>query len=295
MKKQFAILLKWGALLGVALSFIQLARKFSDSFDFYAFGPIIDLLNALLFIGALYMGIKEVKEECYDNVISFSKAFAKGLIVVVTAFIIVFTYLNFHYGVFFKDQLQVVNEKNITRFHEQLENDSIKVKELDSLLLVHKHLIKKQETQFITNTQMDSLNSHLISMRVDTVLNYYTHFVKSQPITSDQFKLGKFDAYAKTTIIDILGKYLVNYSKSDTTLTFISTIIINGSDDFKSVSLLEKRFENEKSKIPFHKNSFSASLYFSLTVLIFGVLFDIFVAMYLYKRKSIKKEEESNE
>ena len=48
MKKQFAILLKWGALLGVALSFIQLARKFSDSFDFYSFGPIIDLLNEVV-------------------------------------------------------------------------------------------------------------------------------------------------------------------------------------------------------------------------------------------------------
>ena len=295
MKKQIAILLKWGALLGVALSFVQLARKFSDSFDFYAFGPIIDLLNALLFIGALYMGIKEVKETCYDNVISFSKAFAKGILIVVTAFLIVFTYLNFHYGVFFKDQLQVVNEKNITHFHEYLENDSIKVKELDSLLIIHKQVIKKQESQIIANAQIDSMNAHLIAMRVDTVLNYYTHFIKSQPTTSESFQLGKFDAYAKTTIIDILGKYLANFPKSDSTLTFISTVIIKGSDDFKSVSLLEKRFENEKSKVPFHKNSFSASLYFSLAVLIFGVLFDIFVAMYLYKRKTIQKEEEPNE
>lgn len=295
MKKQFAILLKWGALLGVALSFIQLARKFSDSFDFYSFGPIIDLLNALLFIGALYMGIKEVKEECYDHIISFSKAFAKGLVIVLTAFIIVFTYLNFHYGVFFKDQLQVVNEKNITRFHEHLENDSIKVKELDSLLLMHKQVIKNQESQIITSAQLDSTNAHLISMRVDTVLNYYTHFIKNQPITSEQFKLGKFDAYAKTTIIDILGKYIANFPKSDSTLTYLSTIVINGSDQFKNVSLLEKRFETEKSKVPIHKNSFSASLYFSLAVLIFGALFDIFVAMYLYKRKPIKKEEESNE
>ena len=247
MKKQFAILLKWGALLGVALSFIQLARKFSDSFDFYSFGPIIDLLNALLFIGALYMGIKEVKEECYDHIISFSKAFAKGLVIVLTAFIIVFTYLNFHYGVFFKDQLQVVNEKNITRFHEHLENDSIKVKELDSLLLMHKQVIKNQESQIITSAQLDSTNAHLISMRVDTVLNYYTHFIKNQPITSEQFKLGKFDAYAKTTIIDILGKYIANFPKSDSTLTYLSTIVINGSDQFKNVSLLEKRFETEKS------------------------------------------------
>lgn len=294
MKKQFTILLKWGAVLGVALSCIQLARKFSDTFDFYAFGPIIDMLNALLFVGVLYMGIKEIKNEIYDQVISFSKAFLQGLVIVFFAFFIVFIYLNLHYGLFFKDQMQVVNEMNYERFYNQLEKDSIKTYELDSVLTQHKQIVVNQQEKVVIDAQLDSINSQNLKLRVDTILDFYNHFMKNQPITSENFQLGKFDQYAKSTMMDILVKFIAKYPKTDTSLTFLSTVVINGSEEFKNVSVLDKRFTSEKSKIPLHKNSFSASLYFSITVILFGILFNIFVSMYLYKRKPKQTQTQTN-
>ncbi|HPE41131.1 MAG TPA: DUF4199 domain-containing protein [Bacteroidales bacterium] len=291
MKKQIAILLKWGAILGVALSFIQLVRKFSDSFDFYAFGPIIELLNALLFIGLIYIGIKEVRDDCMDQIISFSKAFVRGLLIVITAFVIVFVYLNLHYGVIFKDQLQVVNEKNMTRFYERLQQDSVTIQERDTILYKQLNQIINQKNLLKQNAEIDSLNAAIIDLRVDTVWQHYSHFMKSQTLPSESFTLGNLDHYSRETILDILGKYIGKYPKTDTLSTYVSSIIINGSDHFKDHSLLDQRFKNEKSKVPLHQNSFSASLYFSLSVILYGILFNIFISMYLYNRKSKQNKE----
>ena len=291
MKKQIAILLKWGAILGVALSFIQLVRKFSDSFDFYAFGPIIELLNALLFIGLIYVGIKEVRDDCMDQIISFSKAFVRGLLIVITAFVIVFVYLNLHYGVIFKDQLQVVNEKNMTRFYERLQQDSITIEERDAVLEIQLDQIIKQKEILLKNAEIDSSSAVVIGLRVDTVWQYYSHFMKNQILPSESFTLGNIDSYSNKTMLDILGKYIGKYPKSDSLSTYVSSIIINGSDHFKDHSLLDQRFEKEKSKVPLHQNSFSASLYFSLSVILYGILFNIFVSMYLYNRKPKQNKE----
>jgi hypothetical protein len=58
---------------------------------------------------------------------------------------------------------------------------------------------------------------------------------------------------------------------------------------------LTTRFEKEKAKIPQYTNSFSAALFYSFSVLIFGILFNIFVAMYLYDRKKRVEQEVQTE
>ncbi len=279
------IILKWGLILGVALSIIQMARKFADGFDFYSFGPILDLLNVLLFIVIIYVGTKEIKETLYDGIISFSKAFIKGVAIVFTAFIIVFIYLNFHYGVFFKGQMEFVNNKRLERMEERIKQDTIQKLELDSMLKIQKQVVKKQEQVVYNHAEIDSLNRIVISERVDSIFSYYVYFMKNQKLNDDHFKLGNFDSYSRLTINDISRKFIAKLPKSDTTVTYLSTIILNGSAQFNEISVVKSRFEKDKSKIQLYTNSFSMAAYFSSQVLIFGILFSIFVAMYLFRRK----------
>jgi hypothetical protein len=285
MKKQYAILLKWGLLLGVSLSVIQLARKFSDGFDFYSFGPILDLINVLIFVVCIYLGIKEIKELFYENIISFSKAFIKGAAIVIVAFFIVFIYLNLHYGVFFKDQIQVVNVKRMTKMEERIKSDSIQKSEFITMLSLQKKLIQKEEDRIFNELKWDTLVTKAISTRIDTIINYYNYFMNNQKLSENSFKLGEFDQFARLTINDISRKYIAELDKTDSTLPYISTIILNGSAKFDSISVVKSRFEVEKTKIKLYTNSLSLATYFSSQVLIFGILFDIFVAMYVYRKK----------
>lgn len=291
MKKQWTVILKWGIILGVGLSIIQMARKFADGFDFYSFGPILDLINILIFIVLIYAGTKEIKETFYDGIISFTKAFVKGVAIVCTAFVIVFVYLNLHYGILFKDQMEFVNNKRLERMEERIKQDTIRKVELDSILTIQKQVVKKQELVVFKNAEIDSINRIIISARVDSIVTYYTYFMKTQKMNEDHFKLGNFDSYSRLTLNDISRKFVAKLPKSDTNTTYLSTIIINGSAQFDEISVVKNRFDQDRAKIKLYTNSFSMAAYFSSQVLIFGILFSIFVAMYLYRRKPSNNEQ----
>lgn len=295
MKNSFTIALKWGALLGVALSLLQLAKVYSRDFDFYAFGPVITLFNVLLFIAILYLGIKEIKEDCYDGIISFAKAFLQGTIMVFVAFFVVLIYLNIQYGVIFKDELPKINKLNKEKFKENLLKDSLTNEEFESVLISQLQVIKSEKEKVILNATIDSINRKLISNRLDTVYQYYTHFVRSQRDSVEFFKLGNFDQFSKEVWMDVLGKYLTTLPKNDSMAPFLNTIISNSIQKYATISPLTTRYEKEKAKIPQYTNSFSAALFYSFSVIIFGILFNIFVAMYLYDRKKRVEQEDQIE
>lgn len=295
MKNSFTIALKWGALLGVALSLLQLAKVYSRGFDFYTFGPVITLFNVLIFIAILYLGIKEIKEECYDGIISFAKAFLQGTIMVFVAFFVVLIYLNIQYGVIFKDELPKINELNKEKFKENLLKDSLTNEEFETVLISQHQMMKNESDRVVLDANIDSINGKLISNRLDTVYQYYTHFVRGQRDSIELFKLGNFDQFSKEVWMNVLGKYLTTLPKNDSMAPYLNTIISNSIQKYATISPLTTRYEKEKTKIPQYTNSFSAALFYSFSVIIFGILFNIFVAMYLYDRKKRVEQEDQIE
>lgn len=295
MKKSITIIFKWGALLGIALSLLQLAKIHSKSFDFYAFGPVIDLFNMLIFIAVLYLGLKEIKEECFDGLISFSKAFFRGSLIVIIAFVVVFLYLNVQYGVLFKEKLPEINIQNMEKFKDNIQKDSIKQIEFDQALVSQILILKSEKDRIILDANIDSINGILISNRIDTLYSFYTHYIKNHRDSSEILTLGNFDDYSKTSLMFVLGKYLSTLPQTDTMAPYINTIIINGIDQFATVSPLTLRFEEGKSKVPIHTSSISAALTYSLSVILYGILFNIFIALYIYDKKKLQPKESTEE
>ena len=292
MKKQIQIIFKWGLLLGVGLSVLQLAKLFSDGFDFYSFGPVIDLFNVLLYVGILYMGLKEIKSECFNNEITFTQSFARGLLLIFVSFFVVFIYLNIQYGWIAPQQMEVINQKNIEKYREKLGKDSITTQLLDQYLIAEKEFIAQKQNTLVEQGVIDSLGKKRLKTYFDEITKMHQYQIAHPTDTTQVITLGNFDDYVHQNWISILNVYIPKIPKDDTIAPYIHTIIAAIPEEGKSFSPFTVRFEAEKKEIPKFTNSLAASLFYSLSIILYGVLFNIFVSIYLYHRKKKVSNEE---
>ena len=106
------ILLITGFLLGLAISALEFVKMYAIQLEYASFLKIASILLILLIICALYWGIKEIRDRCYQENIKFSKAFFFGSCIAFIAFLVVFLYLILHYSYIDVDGLQRINETN---------------------------------------------------------------------------------------------------------------------------------------------------------------------------------------
>lgn len=90
--------LKWGVLLGMALSFLEPVKMYARILDYEA-RTMFDFVMILLFILLLYFAQKDYKENLNGGFLSFSKAYGIGIVVTVTAWLIFHAYMIFHFSV----------------------------------------------------------------------------------------------------------------------------------------------------------------------------------------------------
>ena len=83
--RNWLITIKWGAILGVGLSFAQLLRHYTKDLEYFTFAPIYELLLVLIFITALFVGIKEYRDRACQGIIKFPNAFLTGIKIIFVA------------------------------------------------------------------------------------------------------------------------------------------------------------------------------------------------------------------
>jgi fumarate reductase subunit D len=110
------IILITGLLLGIAISALEFVKMLAEQLDYGNFLQIASVFFIILIIVALYWGVKEIRERCYDDtkVFKFSKAFFYGCAISIVASLIVFVYLILHYSYIDVEGLQRISEKNST-------------------------------------------------------------------------------------------------------------------------------------------------------------------------------------
>jgi len=108
------ILFLTGVLLGIAISALELVKMFAVQMEYQPFNNIASILLIILIVCALYWGIKEIRDKCYEGSIKFAKAFLDGSVISFVAFLVVFLYLIIHYSYIDVEGLQRINEKNET-------------------------------------------------------------------------------------------------------------------------------------------------------------------------------------
>ena len=105
-----------GLLLGIAISGLEFVKMFAEQLDYANFLKIASMMFIILIIVALYWGLKEIRERCYNEtkIFKFSKAFFYGSCISFLAFIVIFLYLILHYSYIDMDGLQRISENNST-------------------------------------------------------------------------------------------------------------------------------------------------------------------------------------
>jgi hypothetical protein len=105
--------LKWGVLLGVAISFLELVRMYARLYQYEA-RSIFDIVLIIIFIALLYLAQKDYKETLGGGYLSFAKAFGIGVIVTVTALLIYLCYMMFHFSLIEPTAVQRIYEGKVT-------------------------------------------------------------------------------------------------------------------------------------------------------------------------------------
>lgn len=267
---KFISILKWGALLGAGLSLIKLIGYLALHID-YPFGPVADLLMIATFILCLYMGIKEVRDQHQDGVIRFPKAFLVGICLSVIAFVFVFAYLLVHFNFIEKDALETKNQRAVERAEELVKNDSITTAELTEY---YDHVASVAEE----NAEVMAADSATLS-GVNLALTALKHQLveRARSEGPELYRLDSFNFKAEELLFNISRNLNGVDSSAQEVLAAVQ------ADLHSEPTIWEQRLSKlEISRIDSVPVAAAAD---SLSVLIYGFLLNIFVALFLYRKE----------
>ena len=292
-KTLFTIILKWGFILGVVLSLLQFLRTFNNM-EYFAIGPILDLMHFVAFVGILLLGMKEYRSEMPDNSIKFTKAFLSGVAMTVIAFVLMVVYLTIHYDYIDKEGIHKLNERNVIRYTERIETDTV----TDEDITMYLNNVTECLQTTALNEQMQGYDS-VIQQNLAILKKYYVLRMQNRTAAdSNAYRVGNFDRYAQRLLLELTEQIVLQQEK-DTSCNHIFIHIVQTTiQHLQKETLFHKRYQNNINQLPQYTNTLATALYFSIAILLYGLFFSIFVALYVYRKKTDENaeitEEENN-
>ncbi|MDL2309430.1 DUF4199 domain-containing protein [Bacteroidales bacterium OttesenSCG-928-C03] len=294
MNKKLTIIIKWAFILGFGTSLLQIFKSFTRDLQFFSYGALVDLMLMLIFIGALYMGVKEYRDQVMDGKIKFTKAFSIALNITGVAFVVFFLCSIFQYSVIDKEGLARINARNQKTFIERVENDTVKTADLHCYVeYVNAQIDSSAAIVSVPDECQRDVKNRLIALKG----HYELRLMNKNMADSGQLLLKNVDSYAQKTLIDLTEAVINERPMEESCSLILSEIILNTLTSVRSnYSILEKGIETSTITPRYYDNVVSAAFAFSISILLYGVLLGIFIALYLAKRENkqfIPKEEET--
>ena len=263
----------------------------------YPFGPISDLLMVAAFVFAIYMAIKEVRDKAQDGVIRFAPAFGYGAFIVIIAYAFMVCYLLFHYQFIETDGVEKNNRRNMVLAYQRLQKEQVTDDEVSqyyegvaSILTEERGDIK---TDTICSARLDSATQILLTA-------YKRQLVEKPRNTEDPaYRLDSFQVKADELLYRCTAAILSNTNDSNREcIANLPAILDATSRDRAALDPMDARFETVKPTVPQSDSPVMAAFAYSLSILLYGLLLNIFVALFLYrneKRKCTIDTEENSE
>lgn len=289
--------LKWGVILGVMLAGIEILKMFARKVDYQA-AQLLDLGMIIGFILVLHMGVKEFKE-VYPERLSFAKAFLSCIVTSVIGAVLLFGYDMLHYSVIEKDGLQQKYTVALSKYKQNLAKDTLTNGELKAytdaataILNERKEricndssVVFKAEGCLTDNAEQGQIRSE-INSGVLIFQQYYAEKLRSKPeADKEQYQLGNFTPYAKKVLIETLESYIgQNDGKAST--PYVQEVVQQTNDTLASIDPLEKRYEENKSRVPRYDRNGQYAAISAMMYLLYGMFFGLFVAMFNYRSKN---------
>lgn len=280
MKQKTIIILKWGALLGAGLSLINLLGYFAEKVQ-YAFGPVKDLLQVVAIVFCLYMAIKEIRDKQNDGLIKFSDAFLIGGGITFIGYFVLVAYMFLHFGVIDKEGISRINQKNIAQVTEAIKQDSLTQDEKEAYFnSIRKLSLQKSATR---NVEDEVYRQHVDSGLIVIITTFRTKMEQYSKTETNFYQLAEFDKKADKLYLEAIRQTQLNpYTTVDTMSVAISEEV---RDTMAAHPVLAARVEAAKDRIPQFTKISGAAVLTPLAALLYGLMLDIFVALFLYRKE----------
>lgn len=286
--------LKWGVILGVMLAALELLKMFARKVD-YSAGQLLDLAMIIGFILVLHFGVKEFKE-AYTGRLSFAKAYRSCIVISLVGAILLFGYDMLHYSVFEKDGLQQKYTVALGKYKQNLAKDTLTNTELKAYTEAAATIMNDRKESFLeglTSATEGGLTNDTLPQSVREEVNsgilifqqFYLDKLRSKPdADKEEYQLGNFTPYAKRVLMETLVSYTEqNDSKPST--PYVQEIVQQTNDTIASIDPLEKRYEENKARVPHYDQNGKYAGVSAMMYLLYGMFFGLFVSMFNYTSK----------
>ncbi len=294
MNNFWKIHLKWGVILGIMLAALELLKMFARKVD-YSASQLLDLAMIIGFILVLHFGVKEFKE-AYTQRLSFAKAFRSCLVISLIGAILLFGYDMLHYSFIEKDGLQQKYVVALDKYKQNLAKDTLTNGELKEYTEAAATIMNERKESFLEKTTFKTdgcLTNDSLQQSVRDEINsgtlifqqFYVNKLRSKPDSDkEEYKLGNFTSYAKRVLMETLVSYTEqNEEKSST--PYVQEIVQQTNDNLASIDPLEKRYDENKSRVPHYDQNGKYAGVSAMMYLLYGMFFGLFVAMFNYTSK----------
>lgn len=277
-KEKLLIITKWGALLGAGLSLIKLLGYCAEKLE-YAFGPVSDLLMVAVIVLCIYMAVKQVRDNLQDGLIKFSRAFLMGCGVVFLGYIILSLYMMLHFNVIDREGVAKINTKSMNHTAEVLKKDTVTQAEMKAYCADMKKIALEESYRL----GGDSLHAQCDS----GIVVIYKLFERSLNLRikddSTILRRDTFDICADRAMRE--ASAFVQMNKPE--VSGLSHAAIETARDSMAVTpLWQKKLDSMKKQIPQYHTTFAAATITTMAILLYGLMLNIFVALFLYRKEN---------
>lgn len=283
--KSWLVCLKWGVLLGVALSLFEVVKMVARNVEFEG-AKMFDIAIIIVFILILHAGVKEFKEK-YPHRLSFSKAFACCLVVSIVGSVLFFGYDMIHYTVIDKAGLSKKYESALKNFRMVIDRDTINSQELNLYLDTVRIIMTDQERAVCQSENIsDSLRTDLHRGK-EMVGRFYEEkmIARRAADTAKNYQLANFAPYSRRVLMETLELYVAQNEREPST-PYVEMVVQQASSKLMAVNPADIRFEQNKSHVPHYDNALTYTAVSALMDLMYGMFFGLFVAMFHYRSKN---------
>lgn len=292
-KNPWLVCVKWGALLGVALSIFELVKMVARNVEFEG-AKMFDIAIIIVFILLIHAGVKEFKEK-YPQRLSFAKAFMACIIISFVGAVLFFGYDLLHYSLIEKDGLAKKYDKALNNFRASIERDTISTLELNAYLDTVKVMMEEQETLVCQeNTLSDSIRMD-VHRGTQLIERFYDEKMTARRAadTAHNYQMANFAPYARRVLVETLQLYIAQ-NETENSTRYMEQVVQQTNSQLATVNPVDARFEQNKSHVPHYDKALTYVSVSAMMNLLYGMFFGLFVAMFHYRSKNpIEEKAES--
>ncbi len=292
--KSWLVCLKWGALLGVALSLFEVVKMVARNVEFEG-AKMFDIAIIIVFILLLHAGVKEFKEK-YPHRLSFAKAFGCCFLISLVGAVLFFGYDLLHYTVVDKDGLSKKYENALKNYRAVIDRDTITTQELNLFLDTVSVIMAEQETEVCQSEEItDSVRTDIRRGRQLIERFYGEKMVARRAAdTAQNYQMANFAPYSRRMLMETLELYVAQ-NETQASTPYVERLVQQTSSNMMAVNPADARFEQNKTHVPHYDKALTYTSVSALMDLMYGMFFGLFVAMFHYRSKNPIEEKVESE